>query len=207
MEILVLWIGLLGALLMYSGDMLLYFSKEEYRPDGTKQPLVTIMKKLPEQRLKAGGVVGPIAAFLYCIGFSHLLFLFDEKHQVIAWAAFLCLCLGIILGGTYHSHWSYIGLMAKQEDEKALEIVFDFSSILSKLLYLFEAIGFVLMVVGIIFNWTLYPRYFCVLTPGVLMLLLPLLRKLPQPFYMAIVGGWSNLISVIYYLVALIYFY
>lgn len=200
-----LWIGLCGALLMFSGDMLLYFTTDEYHPDGTQKPLIKIMKKIPEWRLKAGGFVGPIAAFLYCIGFSHLLFLFDESHKVIAWIAFFSLCIGIIMGGAYHSHWPYIGLLAKQDDDKAVDIVLDFSKKLSIVLYLFEGIGYVLMIVGIICGWTPYPLIYAVLTPGFLFLLLPLLKKLPQPFYMCIVGGWSNLIAVIYYIAALMF--
>ena len=38
---------------------------------------------------------------------------------------------------------------------------------------------------------------------GILFLLFPLTRKLPKGFHMIISGGWTNLISVIYYGVAL----
>lgn len=206
MSLLLLVTGLLGALLMFCGDMLLYFSTEEYHPDGTQRPLIDIMKKIPVWRLKAGGFVGPIAAFFYCIGFGHLLLLFDEIHQEIAWAACLCLCAGIIMGGAYHSHWPYIGLMAKTDEQKAIDIVLKFSKNLSMVLYLLQGIGFLLLIVGVVMGWTAYPLFFVVFTPGFLFLLLPLLKKLPQPFYLCIVGGWSNLISVIYYIAALIYF-
>lgn len=206
MNIFLLWIGLFGALLMFCGDMLLYFSSEKYERDGTQKPLINIMKKMPAWRIKAGGFIGPIAAFFYCIGFYHLTYLFDANHKIIAWIAFLCLCAGIIMGGAYHSHWPYIGLMARNEDRKAVDIVLEFSKSLSTVLYLFEGIGFLLLIVGVLLGWTPYPIYFLLLTPGFLMLLLPILRKLPQPFYMCIVGGWSNLISVIYYIAALCFF-
>lgn len=201
-----LWVGLFGALLMFCGDMLLYFSTEEYHPDGTQRSLIAIMKKLPAWRVKAGGFVGPIAAFLYCVGFFHLIYVFDESHNLIAWIALLCLCAGIIMGGAYHSHWPYIGLMAQIEDERAVDIVLAFSKTLSMVLYLFEGIGYLLMVVGILLGWTVYPLFYIVFTPGFLFLLLPLVKTLPQPFYLCIVGGWSNLISVIYYIAALVYF-
>lgn len=201
-----LWLGLCGATLMFCGDMLLYFSTEEYQPDGTQRPLINIMKKVPAWRLKVGGFVGPLAAFLYCVGFYHLIEVFDERYKAIAWGTFLCLCVGIIAGGAYHSHWPYIGLMAQAEQMKAVDIVLEFSKKLSTVLYLFQGIGYVLMLVGCVCGWTVYPRWFAVFTPGVLFLLLPFLRKLPQPFYLCVVGGWSNLISVIYYIATLVFF-
>ena len=41
-------------------------------------------------------------------------------------------------------------------------------------------------------------------SPGILFLFLPLLSKLPKGLHMIICGGWSNLISVIYYTVAIV---
>ncbi len=206
MNILFLWIGLFGALLMFGGDMLLYFTTEEYHPNGTQRPLIHIMKKIPAWRLKAGGLIGPIAAFFYCVGFFHLIYLFKEGHKTIACIAFFCLCIGIIMGGTYHSHWSYIGLMAQIEDKKAVDIVLAFSKTLSLVLYIFEGIGFLLMIIGTLLDWTAYPNFYLVFSPGFLFLFLPVVKKLPQPLYLCVAGGWSNLISVIYYIVALVYF-
>lgn len=204
--IILLWVGLVGALLMFGGDMLLYYSKENYQQDGTYRPLVEIMKKLPAWRLQAGGMIGPIAAFFYCVGFAHLLYLFKEEHIVMAWVAFLCTCLGVIVGGAYHSHWSYMGLFAKIEDQKAMDIVLALKKKLEIVMYVFEGIGFMLLLLGVMHEWTAYPLYYFLFTPGFLFILLPLLRKIPQPFYLCIVGGWSNLISVIYYIAALLFF-
>ena len=143
-----LWCGLLGALLMFCGDMLLYFTSDEYERDGTQKPLITIMKKIPDWRLKAGGIIGPIASFLYCLGFSHLVFLFHEPKFELAVVTFSTLCLGIVIGGTYHSHWAYIGLLAKKEDGAGVDVVLSFSSVFSRLLYLFEAVGYVVVVIA-----------------------------------------------------------
>lgn len=65
-------IGLLAALTMLCGDMLLYFTKEPFQVDGTLKPYIGIMRRLPNWRLRLGGLLGPIAAFLYCIGFYQI---------------------------------------------------------------------------------------------------------------------------------------
>ena len=63
-------IGLVGSLVMFAGDMLLYFTPGSYDMDGTLRPYARIMRDLPEGRVRAGGVLGPVAAFLYVVGFA-----------------------------------------------------------------------------------------------------------------------------------------
>ena len=41
----ILLVGLFGAVLMFIGDMILYYSKEDYVTDGTLNPIIDIMKK------------------------------------------------------------------------------------------------------------------------------------------------------------------
>ena len=61
----VLYIGLIGAILMFIGDMVLYYSKEDYVGTVTLNAIIDIMKKESRTRLYAGGIIGPIAAFSY----------------------------------------------------------------------------------------------------------------------------------------------
>ena len=66
-----LWIGLAGALLMFAGDMLLYYTPEDFAcgPKSSAEErinaIIDVMKGLPAGRVMAGGMIGPIAAFLY----------------------------------------------------------------------------------------------------------------------------------------------
>ena len=63
--------------------------------------------------------------------------------------------------------------------------------------------GFLLLAMFIVLKWTVFPRWMMVVSPGILFLILPFTRKLPKGLHMIISGGWTNLISVIYYAVAL----
>ena len=60
-------IGIIAAILMFTGDMLLYYDKKDYVSDGTFQSVIALMKNVSDKRLYAGGIIGPIAAFLYCL--------------------------------------------------------------------------------------------------------------------------------------------
>ena len=52
-------IGLIGAIIMFSGDMILYYTPEDFDYDSGKnqnimQAVVDVMKKLPDKRVAIG---------------------------------------------------------------------------------------------------------------------------------------------------------
>ena len=51
MLVTILIVGLAGALLMFCGDMTLYFSKNDFEQNGTLEPIIDIMKRLPKDVL------------------------------------------------------------------------------------------------------------------------------------------------------------
>ena len=65
-------LGLIGALMMFAGDMTLYYTPDDYEHDGTLRPIMNIMKRLDRTRLYLGGMPGPIAAFVNCLGYYHI---------------------------------------------------------------------------------------------------------------------------------------
>lgn len=78
-----LLVGLSGSILMFIGDMVLYYSKDDYVADGTLNPIIDIMKTESRTRLYIGGIIGPVAAFLYCIGYYHLVLVMNEQYQIL----------------------------------------------------------------------------------------------------------------------------
>ncbi len=199
----ILVVGLLGAFLMFLGDMTLYYSKDDYINNGTLNPVIEIMKKVSTKRLYVGGILGPLTSFLYCIGFYHLVLIVKEGHETLAIILFLINCLGIICGGTYHSHCANLGLIGRHNDEETLDEVLKFLSVQKIVSFGIQAIGFIGMSVMIVLGWTILPRWMVIFTPLVLVFMTPLVRKLPKGLHMIICGGWTNLISVIYYVLAI----
>ena len=86
-----------------------------------------------------------------------------------------------------------------------MDTVIKYFTALNKLSLLFQAVGLLMILICIAFDLTSLPNWLAVFTPGVLYLLLPLMRKLPKWIHIIICGGWANLIFVIYYIVLLIY--
>lgn len=203
-------LGLLGSLLMLLGDQLLYLSKSSAKKEKTTDAMdyvAEVMSKLPVKRFCAGGLIGPFAVFVYCVGFYHLVLAVNPDLVVwknVALAAFLLNCFGIIYGGAFHSHFPYLGLFRKSEQKETRDIIVKYFSKLMIFTYIGEGIGFVLMLIMIASGATIFPRWCAIITPGVLMLLKPLVAKIPGMVGKFISGGWTNLISVIYYIVIIV---
>ena len=205
-----LWIGLAGALLMFAGDMLLYYTPEDFAcgPKSSAEErinaIIDVMKELPAGRVMAGGMIGPIAAFLYCIGFYHIVLMTNEQTYTLAMAAFLLSCFGIIIGGAYHSHCAYLGLLGDDGGRNALNAAMKYFQKMPLILYAGEGIGFLLLIFLIVTGKTVLPRWIFLLSPGMLFMLKPAFSRLPKGARVIILGGWMNLISVIYYSAVLI---
>lgn len=214
MTLAVLIIGLIGALMMFTGDQLLYLSKASVGKDSGKTVdskmdyVAEVMSGLSQKRFRAGGLIGPVAAFVYCIGFYHLLLIVEPSASSVwknvALVAFLFNCFGIICGGAFHSHFPYLGLFGQQDKKVERDIIVNYFKKLMLLTYVGEGIGFILMIIMIACGKTIIPRWCAVVTPGVLMLFKPAALKLPGFSGKVISGGWSNLISVIYYVVLIV---
>lgn len=202
--------GLAGAALMFAGDMLLYYTPKDFAY-GLKsssaekiQAITDVMKELPKKRVMAGGMLGPISAFLYCVGFYHMVLMTDESMKTLAVAAFLISCFGIITGGAYHSHCAYLGLLGEDRFAEALQAVEKYFQKMPLIFYAGEGIGFLLLIVLIVSGHTILPGWMFLLSPGILFLLKPAVGRLPKGIRIIVLGGWTNLISVIYYLAVLI---
>lgn len=158
-------VGIIGAMLMFCGDMTLYYTPEDFdynagSDQNKMQAVIDVMKKLPVKRVAAGGA--------------------------------------------YHSHCAYLGLLGDDKYKEGRDIVLKYFSKLAFILYGGEGIGFLLLIILIFTGNTILPRWLFLLSPGVLFLLKPLVSRLPKGVRVIISGGWSNLISVIYFSAVLI---
>lgn len=200
-----LLLGLIAAITMFLGDMCLYFDKDDYIDKDGVNGIINIMKKVPATRLYLGGILGPISAFIYCIGFYHILFITKENYGLIAWILYFINCIGIIYGGAYHSHCAYLGLLFRHGNNASCDEFMNYLKVQAKMLYAFmipASLGQTLM---ILFGITKFPFWIVIFSPFILMMLTPLIGKLPKGFHMIIRGGWTNFVYIIYYACCLLY--
>ena len=197
-------IGILASFLMFLGDMILYYDSNDYDGKDTINNIIGIMKNVSIRRLNIGGLLGPICAFIYCIGFYHIVLSIQEEFFNVAWFVFLLNVLGMILGGTYHIQCAYLGLLSRYENKEAFDEFLRFLKFQAKIVFTTMALANILTALIILFGLTIFPRWQALFTPIFLLIFTPIADRLPKGLHMIIRGGWFNLIYFIYYLSLLI---
>lgn len=194
-----LWIGLFGAVLMLIGDMFLYYDRNDYDSSKGISDIIDIMKKVGRTRLHIGGMLGPISAFFHCIGYYHIVLIAAPDHMTMAFVVFLLCCLGIICGSAFHSECAHLGLMGRYDEKPQLDEVMKYLDFQKYFLAIFSLISHVLLIAMIALGYTALPRWAVLFTPPFVLLLTPLVSRLPKGIHMIVRGGWTNIITVIYY--------
>ena len=197
-------IGLFGSFLMFLGDMTLYYDPNDYDGKDTINNIIGIMKNVSIKRLYIGGLLGPICAFIYCIGFFHIVLGIQEKYLTIGWFVFLINVLGMIFGGAYHIQCAYLGLLSRHENKGVLDEFLKFLKFQAKIVFGIMALANIGIALLIVFGLTVFPSWQALFTPIFLLILTPLADRLPKGLHMIIRGGWFNIIYFIYYLTLLI---
>ncbi|NVP22895.1 DUF6796 family protein [Treponema phagedenis] len=200
---LTLAMGLFGGILMFCGDMLLCFTTEEFDFKDQKKA-INIIKKFPQWRLRLGGLLGPVSAFFICIGFFNNWFGALDEYKTFGFAISLISCLATILGGAWHSHFTYLGLVGKTENEEAIDQMVKNIKFWSKISVSIMIIDVILIAAMIVLRKTVYPRWFILFTPLVTQLSYFLFNKLPKPFKVIFTVGLGNLMLIVYFGVALL---
>ena len=199
-------IGILASFLMFLGDMTLYYDSNDYDGKDTINNIIGIMKNVSIKRLYIGGLLGPICAFIYSIGFYHIVLASQEKYLNLAWFVFLMNTFGIILGGAYHMQCAYLGLLSRHKNNGAFDEFLKFLKFQAKIVFGIMALANIATALIILFGFTVFPRWQALFTPIFLIILTPIAERLPKGLHMIIRGGWLNIIFFIYYLSLLINF-
>ncbi|MDO4701257.1 MAG: hypothetical protein Q4A47_01390 [Erysipelotrichaceae bacterium] len=205
--IITMCIGLLGAFFMFLGDMSLYYDKDGFDVTNAQASIIEIMKKVGTKRLYIGGLLGPLSAFLYVFGYYHILLFTRVEYGLLAFICFLVLCLGIVFAAAYHSQCANLGLIGRCEHIPSMQETLNYTNLQKKFVFTFLGIGNLLLAILIGLGYTILPQWMILFSPLAWMFWLPLLNKLPKKLHIILVGGWFNLVSVLYYGSALITFF
>ena len=189
---------------MFLGDMTLYYDPNDYDGKDAINSVIGIMKNVSIKRLYIGGLLGPISAFIYCLGFYHIVLAMQEKYLTIGWFIFLVKVFGIILGGSFHIQSAYLGLLSRHENKGAFDEFLKFLKLQAKIVFSIMALANIAIALIILFGLTVFPRWQALFTPIFLLIFTPLAERLPKGLHIIIRGGWFNIIYFIYYLTLLI---
>ena len=190
-------IGLVGSLVMFAGDMLLYFTPGAYDMDGTLRPYAKIMRDLPEGRVRTGGLLGPAAAFLYVVGFAGLPPLAEGDLAWLVWLAAGLFAFALVCGGAYHAQYPYLAIAARTGDDSLVEQVAGNIMALQRLATVPMYAAFVFFGIAVVAGQTALPPWAVVFTPLMTSFLGFAWLRVPQPARCVLFGGWSNLVLTV----------
>ena len=196
--------GMIGSILMYVGDMFLYFFKEEIKGTYATKQIIQTMTQASYKRIMIGSLLAIPACIFNCIGILHLnQIAISSTH---ARNAMLLLLVSFISGAIYHSQFMYFGILNRFNHTRDLDVAYKtYMYLLKNLVFGMYAASFLYLALMIGLKQTILPWWYVFFTPLLVFLWIPLLKKLKQPLYMLLVGGWGNLPIVIYYIAVLVF--
>ena len=198
--------GIVGSLLMYIGDMLLY-----YEPvSGFDYDSTARMSTMPIGRLISGGLIGLFASMFYIIGGYFFYILFNSANKILAKLLFVNIAIMCVFAGSYHAMFPYLGFVGRLPESfqsEQLAFIRTYLDLIKTLMFVFAIIWTLILFYLVIFKKTLYPKWMLLLTPILLILAAGFVKDyIPYPFGAIIYGGWINLSFMLFFIVCLIHF-
>ncbi len=205
-------IGIVAALTGFTADWFLYGGFYGGAEFGTVSR--EIMGRISNARLMTGGLLGPIEAGFYIIGFWHMFLALKPGGKIPAAITFGGLSWAVILGsGAYHSSFVFRGLLLRAQNTITDQQFEGFRLLTADTLQYMHLLYNVMFVTGlaatVIFLWlilfrkTYYPRWMVLFVPTLWVLVLPpITRHIPAPLGGMLHGGSMNLSFLLYFTVS-----
>lgn len=198
--------GILGSVLMFTGDMLLY-----YEPvSGLNYDSTARMSTMPIHRLIAGGIIGPIASIFSIIGSYLFYVIFKSVNKFFATFLFASFAILFVFAGSYHAMFPNIGFIGRlPESMQAQHLIYirTYLNQINTLIYIFGTIGTFILFYLVIFKKSLFPKWILLFTPTLLILLASFIKDyIPYPLGAVVYGGWINLCFILFFTICLIHF-
>ncbi len=197
------WLGLagmLGAITLFAGDMLYYYS-----PDGGLSPAQT-MATVSQTRLLAGGVSALFAGWLYLLGAGQFYLALRPAGKAIALVAGACFAATMVSYAVAHAAYFSIAIGAGLAQElhsslpDATRLPWQYFELLIRITYAPIAVATILFIYALLKGRSHYPRWILPLFPTFPFLIEGLLLRPLEGTWLTILGGgFLNLIMLLFY--------
>lgn len=198
--------GLSGSLIMFTGDMLFYYEKVS----GANYDSVARMSEIPVKRLFAGGIMGPLSTVFSIMGTYLFYIVFRSINKTLAKISVFSLSAFFVFASAYHSVFTNLGFAGRLPEpfrSRQLNIISRFLDTIYSFDFVFGLLWTIIFLYLILFKKTLFPKWFILFTPTILILLGDTIKGfIPYPLGAIIYGGWINLSFVLFYFICFICF-
>jgi hypothetical protein len=170
--------------------------------------MIATVTRASQQRLFAGGLVGPLAACLCIVGFWHVYLNIRPAHVLLGRLELILFSVLMVAGSAVHTLWTAKGLALKYcygqgaPCSDLLAAIKSYWALAYNLGAIPGYLGAALLFGLVLLGKTYYPRWTVLANPAVLMVLSPLADRVPAPLGAILVGGSTNLSIAIFFLVS-----
>lgn len=197
---------MLGSLIMFTGDMLLYFEPVS----GQNYDSVARMSTVSIERLIAGGIIGPVASLFSIVG-GYLFYLtFKSISKILAKLLFVSFAILFVFAGSYHAmfpNFGFIGRIPEAFQAEQISFIKTYLNSINTVIYVCGTIWTLVLFYLVLFKKTPFSKWMLFFTPTILILLSSLIKNyIPYPLGTIIYGGWINLCFLLFFVVYLIHF-
>jgi hypothetical protein len=194
--------GILGGILMLTGDMLFYFQIS----DGENFHFFKVMGQTPVFRLVIGGALGPIAGMLYALGAISIYLALKPVNHAIAALIGTCFVIMFINGGAYHAVFATFGFAARIPDTSlSSQMVKDIKTLHDMMYETSLAsgiLGTIFFIYLVLAKKTAYPKWIVLILPTLLSLFANVSKVVPYPIGGIVAGGWTNGFFIVFFVVS-----
>jgi hypothetical protein len=191
--------GILGSLVLFSGDMLFYYN-------GSKTDFISNMSVVSSERIITSGICSLISAWLYTLASGQIYFAFQPAKKWIRLTVFLSFVAVMISFGVVHAAYIAIATSAKNATELGVtaysltELAVSANNALRFLAYIPFGIFSILFATTVWAKNTYYPRWLILFSPVIPFLLADIIVSNLEGEIKAIVGGgYLNLILLLFF--------
>lgn len=196
--------GIVGATLLLAADWLLLAT---FTSGGDfKERWLAVLLEIPRWRLVAGGLMGPIGAWFYVIGFWQLYLALKPAGRHLAFLVFAGFSISFIwAAGAFHASFPLFAdaWRAKQAANPAVDLTADPTFHYFGWLFLaampFAALATALLAFAILWKETRYPRWFAAVNPALLYLVTLVFAWVPAPAGGLLVIGAGNMVFLAFF--------
>jgi hypothetical protein len=191
--------GILGSLIMLSGDMLFYFN-------GEQTDILANMATVSPQRIILSGLTALFGTWLYMLGAGQVYHAFQPARRWLRLAIFLTFASIMIAYGIVHG--AYIAIATSAQNASALggdihattELAIAANNALRTVTYIPFAIFTILFIPAVWLKHSHYPRWIILFHPIIPFLLNDVITSRLDGSLKAIIGGgYLNLILLLFF--------
>jgi len=198
------FLGILGGLLLFAGDMLLYYN-------GSETNRLLNMATSADWRIILSGVFALLATWLYLFGLVPVYYAFRPAKPWVRYTVILLFAGILIAYGVVHGAYTAIATSAKLATQNNLDLQesTQLAIEVNNMIRLFVYPLFIILSILFIYNvWkqkTLYPKWIIIFFPLLPFLIRKPIKNILQGQWKIIIwGGYLNLILIVFFTASLI---